>query len=159
MSKRYISVSSRWAWCQPWPLSLLLVYLEQHCPLLWPALCLLLKSSRYMHIHTLTNSPDMLCVFFHISLQLFLSSCGCLNTCLSCFLCCDKEWQIFLAPFIFFWQCLCKDKLYPLIGFFGKGYGKNDEPLRSYILTYLIAACFILIGEVFKRTSDPVDDQ
>ncbi|XP_035520502.1 solute carrier family 12 member 3 [Morone saxatilis] len=50
------------------------------------------------------------------------------------------------APKVF--QCLCKDKLYPFIGFFGKGYGKNDEPLRSYVLTYLIAACFILIAEL-----------
>uniref|UniRef100_A0A4W6EMX6 Solute carrier family 12 member 3 n=1 Tax=Lates calcarifer TaxID=8187 RepID=A0A4W6EMX6_LATCA len=50
------------------------------------------------------------------------------------------------APKVF--QCLCKDKLYPLIGFFGKGYGKNDEPLRAYLLTYIIAACFILIGEL-----------
>ncbi|XP_070827611.1 solute carrier family 12 member 3 [Chaetodon trifascialis] len=50
------------------------------------------------------------------------------------------------APKVF--QCLCKDKLYPLIGFFGKGYGKNDEPLRSYLLTYIIAVCFILIAEL-----------
>uniref|UniRef100_A0A3Q3GKL0 Solute carrier family 12 member 3 n=1 Tax=Labrus bergylta TaxID=56723 RepID=A0A3Q3GKL0_9LABR len=50
------------------------------------------------------------------------------------------------APKVF--QCLCKDKLYPLIGFFGKGYGKNDEPLRSYLLTYIIAACFIIIAEL-----------
>ncbi|XP_047451217.1 solute carrier family 12 member 3 isoform X2 [Mugil cephalus] len=50
------------------------------------------------------------------------------------------------APKVF--QCLCKDKLYPLIGFFGKGYGKNQEPLRAYLLTYLIAACFILIAEL-----------
>ncbi|CAK6969968.1 solute carrier family 12 member 3 [Scomber scombrus] len=50
------------------------------------------------------------------------------------------------APKVF--QCLCKDKLYPFIGFFGKGYGKNDEPLRGYLLTYIIAACFILIAEL-----------
>ncbi|XP_034033070.1 solute carrier family 12 member 3 [Thalassophryne amazonica] len=50
------------------------------------------------------------------------------------------------APKVF--QCLCKDKLYPLIGFFGKGYGKNEEPLRAYLLTYLIAICFILIAEL-----------
>ncbi|KAK7892033.1 hypothetical protein WMY93_023996 [Mugilogobius chulae] len=50
------------------------------------------------------------------------------------------------APKVF--QCLCKDRLYPLIGFFGKGYGKNDEPLRGYLLTYFIAACFILIAEL-----------
>ncbi|XP_068579037.1 solute carrier family 12 member 3 isoform X2 [Cebidichthys violaceus] len=50
------------------------------------------------------------------------------------------------APKVF--QCLCKDKLYPLIGIFGKGYGKNDEPLRGYLLTYVIAACFILIAEL-----------
>ncbi|KAJ4938723.1 hypothetical protein JOQ06_003332 [Pogonophryne albipinna] len=50
------------------------------------------------------------------------------------------------APKVF--QCLCKDKLYPLIGVFGKGYGRNDEPLRGYFLTYIIAACFILIAEL-----------
>ncbi|XP_047195855.1 solute carrier family 12 member 3 [Hippoglossus stenolepis] len=50
------------------------------------------------------------------------------------------------APKVF--QCLCKDKLYPFIGFFGKGYGKNDEPLRGYLLTYVIAVCFILIAEL-----------
>uniref|UniRef100_A0A8C1XQ53 Solute carrier family 12 member 3 n=1 Tax=Cyprinus carpio TaxID=7962 RepID=A0A8C1XQ53_CYPCA len=50
------------------------------------------------------------------------------------------------APKVF--QCLCKDKLYPGIGFFGKGYGKNNEPLRSYLLAYIIAICFILIAEL-----------
>ncbi|XP_061878416.1 solute carrier family 12 member 3 [Entelurus aequoreus] len=50
------------------------------------------------------------------------------------------------APKVF--QCLCEDKLYPLIGFFGKGYGKNQEPLRGYLLTYIIAICFVLIAEL-----------
>ncbi|KAG7521957.1 solute carrier family 12 member 3 [Solea senegalensis] len=50
------------------------------------------------------------------------------------------------APKVF--QCLCQDKLYPLIGFFGKGYGRNAEPLRGYMLTYCIAVCFILIAEL-----------
>ncbi|XP_077953985.1 solute carrier family 12 member 3-like isoform X1 [Gasterosteus aculeatus] len=50
------------------------------------------------------------------------------------------------APKVF--ECLCKDKLYPFIGIFGKGYGKNEEPLRGYLLTYVIAACFILIAEL-----------
>ncbi|XP_036399123.1 solute carrier family 12 member 3 [Megalops cyprinoides] len=50
------------------------------------------------------------------------------------------------APKVF--QCLCKDRLYPVIGFFGKGYGKNDEPIRGYVLTYIIAICFILIAEL-----------
>ncbi|NXA53047.1 S12A3 protein, partial [Nothocercus julius] len=50
------------------------------------------------------------------------------------------------APKVF--QCLCKDQLYPLIGFFGKGYGKNSEPIRGYILTYAIAVGFILIAEL-----------
>ncbi|XP_070617782.1 solute carrier family 12 member 3 [Erythrolamprus reginae] len=50
------------------------------------------------------------------------------------------------APKVF--QCLCKDELYPAIGFFGKGYGKNSEPIRGYMLTYLIAIGFILIAEL-----------
>ncbi|XP_029464580.1 solute carrier family 12 member 3 [Rhinatrema bivittatum] len=50
------------------------------------------------------------------------------------------------APKVF--QCLCKDNLYPMIGFFGKGYGKNNEPIRGYLLTFLIAVAFILIAEL-----------
>uniref|UniRef100_A0A4W5QVV3 Solute carrier family 12 member 3 n=1 Tax=Hucho hucho TaxID=62062 RepID=A0A4W5QVV3_9TELE len=50
------------------------------------------------------------------------------------------------APKVF--QCLCKDNLYPVIGFFGKGSGKNDEPIRGYILAYIIAVCFVLIAEL-----------
>ncbi|XP_024603192.1 solute carrier family 12 member 3 isoform X5 [Neophocaena asiaeorientalis asiaeorientalis] len=43
-------------------------------------------------------------------------------------------------------QCLCIDQLYPLIGFFGKGYGKNNEPVRGYLLAYAIAVAFIIIA-------------
>uniref|UniRef100_A0A8C3I2S2 Solute carrier family 12 member 3 n=1 Tax=Chrysemys picta bellii TaxID=8478 RepID=A0A8C3I2S2_CHRPI len=48
------------------------------------------------------------------------------------------------APKIF--QALCKDNIYPGLLMFAKGYGKNNEPLRGYILTFLIALGFILIG-------------
>ncbi|XP_074737547.1 solute carrier family 12 member 3 isoform X3 [Strix uralensis] len=47
-----------------------------------------------------------------------------------------------------YYQCLCRDQLYPLIGFFGKGYGRNSEPIRGYMLTYVIAIGFILIAEL-----------
>lgn len=43
-------------------------------------------------------------------------------------------------------QALCKDNIYPGITVFGKGYGKNNEPLRGYLLTFAIALAFILIG-------------
>ncbi|XP_068443269.1 solute carrier family 12 member 3-like [Clinocottus analis] len=50
------------------------------------------------------------------------------------------------APKVF--QCLCRDEIYPYIRFFAKGYGKNDEPLRAYLLCYIIAVAFILIAEL-----------
>ncbi|XP_054881198.1 solute carrier family 12 member 3-like isoform X2 [Poeciliopsis prolifica] len=50
------------------------------------------------------------------------------------------------APKIF--QCLCKDQIYPYIGFFGKGYGKNNEPRRAYILSYFIATAVILVADL-----------
>ncbi|XP_043402717.1 solute carrier family 12 member 2 isoform X2 [Chelonia mydas] len=50
------------------------------------------------------------------------------------------------APKIF--QALCKDNIYPGLLMFAKGYGKNNEPLRGYILTFLIALGFILIAEL-----------
>ncbi|XP_008433393.1 solute carrier family 12 member 3-like isoform X2 [Poecilia reticulata] len=50
------------------------------------------------------------------------------------------------APKIF--QCLCNDKIYPYIIFFAKGYGKNNEPRRAYILCFLIATAVILIADL-----------
>ncbi|XP_016966176.1 solute carrier family 12 member 2 isoform X3 [Drosophila biarmipes] len=50
------------------------------------------------------------------------------------------------APKVF--QALCKDELYPKIVWFAKGYGKNNEPVRGYVLTFIIASAFILIGEL-----------
>lgn len=47
---------------------------------------------------------------------------------------------------LLFLQALCKDNIYPGIAGFGKGYGKNNEPLRGYFLTFGIAIAFILIG-------------
>nr|XP_019574017.1 PREDICTED: uncharacterized protein LOC109438532 [Rhinolophus sinicus] len=41
--------------------------------------------------------------------------------------------------------CDSQDKLHPVIGFSGKGYGKNNESLRGYLFTFLIAVGFTLI--------------
>ncbi|XP_071997805.1 solute carrier family 12 member 2 isoform X2 [Engystomops pustulosus] len=50
------------------------------------------------------------------------------------------------APKVF--QALCKDNIYPGLQMFAKGYGRNNEPLRGYLLTFLIALGFILIAEL-----------
>uniref|UniRef100_A0A8B9LMQ0 Solute carrier family 12 member 2 n=1 Tax=Astyanax mexicanus TaxID=7994 RepID=A0A8B9LMQ0_ASTMX len=50
------------------------------------------------------------------------------------------------APKVF--QALCKDNIYPGIASFGRGYGKNNEPLRGYLLTFGIGLAFILIAEL-----------
>lgn len=50
------------------------------------------------------------------------------------------------APKVF--QALCKDNIYPSLQVFAKGYGKNNEPLRGYMLTFVIALGFILIAEL-----------
>lgn len=50
------------------------------------------------------------------------------------------------APKVF--QALCKDRLYPKIEWFAKGYGRNNEPVRGYILTFVIAIAFVLIAEL-----------
>ena len=52
--------------------------------------------------------------------------------------------SIVSAPKVF--QALCQDKLYPFIDFFAKGYGQSNEPYRGYVLTFVIALSFILIG-------------
>ncbi|GAB6028057.1 solute carrier 12 [Chamberlinius hualienensis] len=50
------------------------------------------------------------------------------------------------APRVF--QALCRDKIYPYIYWFEKGYGKADDPYRCYLLTFIIAVAFILIGDL-----------
>ncbi|KAM3663568.1 solute carrier family 12 member 1 isoform 3-T4 [Ammospiza maritima maritima] len=50
------------------------------------------------------------------------------------------------APKVF--QALCKDNVYKGLEFFAKGYGKNNEPIRGYVLTFAIAMAFILIAEL-----------
>eukprot|EP00092_Neocalanus_flemingeri_P009713 GFUD01010461.1.p1 GENE.GFUD01010461.1~~GFUD01010461.1.p1 ORF type:complete len:716 (+),score=77.54 GFUD01010461.1:160-2148(+) len=45
-------------------------------------------------------------------------------------------------------QALAKDKLYPGIESFAKGYGANDDPIRGYILVFLISVVCILIGDL-----------
>ncbi|KAJ8371597.1 hypothetical protein AAFF_G00306830 [Aldrovandia affinis] len=50
------------------------------------------------------------------------------------------------APKVF--QALCKDNIYPGLSVFAKGYGKNNEPLRGYVLTFFIGLAFILIAEL-----------
>uniref|UniRef100_A0A3Q4H9D3 Solute carrier family 12 member 2 n=1 Tax=Neolamprologus brichardi TaxID=32507 RepID=A0A3Q4H9D3_NEOBR len=50
------------------------------------------------------------------------------------------------APKVF--QALCKDNIYPGLSVFAKGYGRNNEPLRGYVLTFCIGLAFILIAEL-----------
>lgn len=50
------------------------------------------------------------------------------------------------APKVF--QALCKDRLFPHIQIFAKGYGKNKEPRRGYVLTFFIALACVAIGEL-----------
>ncbi|KAL1007558.1 hypothetical protein UPYG_G00088350 [Umbra pygmaea] len=50
------------------------------------------------------------------------------------------------APKVF--QALCKDNIYTALKFFAKGHGQNNEPIRGYVLTFLIAVAFILIANL-----------
>lgn len=44
-------------------------------------------------------------------------------------------------------QALGIDRIYPGLIFFSKGYGKNKEPYRGYVLTFFISVAFLLIGK------------
>nr|AIL54060.1 NKCC2 [Sciaenops ocellatus] len=50
------------------------------------------------------------------------------------------------APKVF--QALCKDNIYKILHFFAKGHGKNNEPIRGYVLTFIISVAFILVGNL-----------
>jgi amino acid transporter len=44
------------------------------------------------------------------------------------------------------WQAVCRDRLFPFITVFEKGYGKNDEPRLSTALVCIIGAATCMIG-------------
>ncbi|KAL3182118.1 hypothetical protein MRX96_035142 [Rhipicephalus microplus] len=50
------------------------------------------------------------------------------------------------APKVF--QALCNDKLFPYIHWFGKGFGRNNEPRRGYMLAFGISLACCAIGEL-----------
>ncbi|KAL0108378.1 hypothetical protein PUN28_015133 [Cardiocondyla obscurior] len=45
-------------------------------------------------------------------------------------------------------QALGQDRIYPGLIYFSKGYGKSGEPYRGYILTFAVAALFLLIADL-----------
>lgn len=46
-------------------------------------------------------------------------------------------------------QALARDNLYPILGFFGQGYGANDDPFRGYILVFIISLGCTMIGRFY----------
>jgi len=50
------------------------------------------------------------------------------------------------APKIF--QAVCKDKIFPIFNFFAKGRKKDDEPMRAFMLAFVISLGFVLIGQL-----------
>ncbi|XP_012274338.1 bumetanide-sensitive sodium-(potassium)-chloride cotransporter isoform X2 [Orussus abietinus] len=45
-------------------------------------------------------------------------------------------------------QALGQDRIYPGLIYFAKGYGKSGEPYRGYVLTFGVAALFLLIANL-----------
>ncbi|XP_058790689.1 bumetanide-sensitive sodium-(potassium)-chloride cotransporter [Phymastichus coffea] len=45
-------------------------------------------------------------------------------------------------------QALGQDRIYPGLIYFSKGYGKSGEPYRGYVLTFFVAALFLLIANL-----------
>ena len=50
------------------------------------------------------------------------------------------------APRVF--QAVAKDKLFPYIESFSRGYGANNDPVRGYVLVFIISLICILIGDL-----------
>merc|ERR1711892_612508 len=45
-------------------------------------------------------------------------------------------------------QALAKDKLYPKIEFFASGWGANNDPIRGYVLVFVVALACVLVAEL-----------
>ena len=55
------------------------------------------------------------------------------------------------APRVF--QAVAKDKLFPGIAPFAKGWGANNDPIRGYILVFIISLVCIIIGDLNQVSS------
>lgn len=47
---------------------------------------------------------------------------------------------------LLFVKAVCKDRIFPKIHVFAKGYGASENPRRAYFLAYAIGVAFICIG-------------
>ncbi|KAL0271481.1 UNVERIFIED_CONTAM: hypothetical protein PYX00_008562 [Menopon gallinae] len=45
-------------------------------------------------------------------------------------------------------QAIGNDRIYPGLIFFSKGYGKNHEAYRGYVLTFIVSVAFLLIAQL-----------
>ena len=45
-------------------------------------------------------------------------------------------------------QALAKDRLYPVIHIFEKGHGANNDPVRGYLLVFVLSFLCIMIGKI-----------
>lgn len=45
-------------------------------------------------------------------------------------------------------QALGEDRIYPGLEFFAKQYGRNREPIRGYVLTFVISSVFVMIAKL-----------
>ena len=43
---------------------------------------------------------------------------------------------------------MARDNLYPILGYFGKGHGANDDPFRGYILVFIISLACVMVGNL-----------
>ena len=50
------------------------------------------------------------------------------------------------APRVF--QAVCKDKIYPGLFFFAKGFGANNDPVNGYCLVFVISVICIIVGNL-----------
>lgn len=51
-------------------------------------------------------------------------------------------------------QALARDRVYPFLGCFGKGYGKGDEPRVAIFLMYVLCQCCMFIGGLEVRIEE-----
>lgn len=54
--------------------------------------------------------------------------------------------SIIVAPRIL--KAVCDDGLFPYLSYFARGRASDNEPIRGYLLSFIVALFFIMIGEI-----------
>ena len=65
----------------------------------------------------------------------------------------SKKSPVGYLIYLSLFQALGKDRLYPGVHFFARGFGANNDPLRGYVAVFFVALGMTMIGGLVGKVA------